>query len=109
MGWTLLYIPNLQRLQRWNLGMYNQFRNGQVIPSYILLGMWIFIHVGIKLIHVSNRGPRRLVDTTYDAFDCSFLICDFQFDFYLIARRFATIVFIVVYHKTKNILQNFYV
>ena len=34
-----------------------KFGNGNVISSHILLGIWLFIHVGIKLIHVSKRAP----------------------------------------------------
>ena len=34
-----------------------KFGNGQVISSHTLLGMWLLIHAGLKLIHVSNRGP----------------------------------------------------
>ena len=38
-----------------------KFGMGQVISSHTLRVMWLFIHAGLRMIHVSKRGPRELV------------------------------------------------
>ena len=52
MGWNYLSIPKLQRLHRWSLGMDKSFHpmhyNG---CNYLSM-------LGLKLNHVSKRGPR---------------------------------------------------
>ena len=37
----------------------SKFRNGWVISSHTLPSMWLLTHAGIKLNHVSERGPRK--------------------------------------------------
>ena len=34
------------------------FWNGYIISSHTLLGIWLLIHTGIKLIHLSKRQPK---------------------------------------------------
>ena len=42
-----------------------KFRNGLVISSHTLLGMWLRIHVGLKLNNVSKRGYWASVNFWY--------------------------------------------
>ena len=53
MGWNYICIPKLQRCSCWSLGMYKQF--------YLTL-YWACDYLsmlGLKLNHVSKRGPRK--------------------------------------------------
>ena len=50
-GMNYFSIPKLQRLHRWSLGMDKEFH-----PT--LHNGSLFTHAGIKLNHVSKRGPR---------------------------------------------------
>ena len=52
--WNCLSIPKLQRLHRWSLGTDNQF-NPPLYNGRDYLSM-----LGLKLNHVSKRGPGRL-------------------------------------------------
>ena len=38
----------------------NKFENWWVIPSPTLLSMWLLIHAGLELIHVSKRGFKNI-------------------------------------------------
>ena len=51
MGWNYLSIPKLQRLHRWSLGMDKWFH------STLYNGCNYLSMLGLKLNHVSKRGP----------------------------------------------------
>ena len=55
----LLIHSKHQRLHRGNLGM-------DVISTHIFLGMWLLIHAGIRLIHVTKWAP-ELCNTTMNS------------------------------------------
>ena len=53
MGWNYLSIPKPQRLHRWSIGMDKLF-----YP--IFCKKWSYLSMlGLKLIHISKRGPGR--------------------------------------------------
>ena len=47
-----------------------KFRNGYVISSHTLQGIWLLIHAEIKLNHVSKRGHRASVATELNTHQC---------------------------------------
>ena len=56
MGWNYLSIPKLQRLHRWSLEMDKQFH-----PTHYN-GCNYLSMLGLKLNHVSKRGPRLVMN-----------------------------------------------
>ena len=54
MGWKYLTIPKHQRLHRWSLGM------GEVFHLTLYWACDYLFRLGLKLIHVNTRVPRRL-------------------------------------------------
>ena len=55
MGSNFISIPKLQRLPRWSLGMDKQFHLTLFLACYYLSML------GLKLNHVSKRGPRNYI------------------------------------------------
>ena len=58
-GWAYLSIPSLQRLLRWSLGM-----DKSCDPTFYNECNYLYM-LGLKLFHVSKRGPCGQSDDQY--------------------------------------------
>ena len=59
MGWNYLSIPKLQRLHHWSLGMDKLFH-----PTLLWACNYLSM-LGLKLNHVSKRGPGCVIQNFY--------------------------------------------